>query len=615
MNEISCRIVVTLLRFVRNSRPELISPLLEGLPFDEKYLIDTENWVGYETMVILEDRMAGFYGDDRIMVSVGKKLLSDKSLGIIGSLFKMLGGPQQLIKYAPKLAGYFSRNFISINVLETTPVNALIEIKAMGGYTRGTCLFNQGVLSSVPELFGLEAAEIIERQCIVSADETGEPDSEKYCLSNNGDVMESLGGKTGVDVSRNIGEKGRFKFNGTIFGADSCIFELRWSGKRVAGTTRVKNKIIKGAQASLEANETFLKEVNDRLSRSEEKYRNLMEYAGDVIIFIDSAGIITSVNKKGYELSGFKSGDIIGRHFLDFVEEHYKDHAISEFVKALKSPQEELVEVVINTPNGQLFLSVNSSMVRESGDTVGLMLIARDITKEREYAARLIQAENFAAKGLVAAEIAHEINNALANIETALFIVNNIQTGEDYKRQIMKDINEEIERMSGIVTDILDVYRSEDPAIQAVDINEEISKVINITKRRLRGKAVTISSKLEKGLPLISCCPGHMKQILLNFIKNAEEAMASTKIKSILISTENDGRAVRISVKDSGCGMSSEVLANLFTPRFTSKANGSGFGLSICKQILEKYKGEIKVVSQAGSGTTVTVILPVGGHV
>jgi signal transduction histidine kinase len=168
--------------------------------------------------------------------------------------------------------------------------------------------------------------------------------------------------------------------------------------------------------------------------------------------------------------------------------------------------------------------------------------------------------------------------------------------------------------MSGIVKGILEVYRSDDAMIETVDLNAEISKVINITKRRLSGKVITIISKLTPELPSVPCYPGHIKQILLNLIKNAEESMDISPKKIITISTTGDNGSVNMHISDTGSGIPNEIKDKVFSHLFTSKPEGYGFGLSICKQIAKKYKGDINLESKEGKGTTVTVSFPIGHH-
>ena len=397
--------------------------------------------------------------------------------------------------------------------------------------------------------------------------------------------------------------------------AESYIQELRWKNRRSLFVSRVtgKKQALEEAMRHLEENHTKLQQAYDRIRESEEKYRALLENASDIICFLDLDGIITFLNKKGLELSGYTLGEVIGQNFIVFIDKQFKEEFLLRLRENLKSAT-AVFELGVNRKNGEhLILSINSSPIKEEDNIIGIMLIARDITQEREMTGRLLEAERFAAKGMVAAEIAHEINNSLANIETGLFIINNIRVDRQYRQDILKDVYEEIERMSGIVKGILEVYRSDDTVIQSVDVNSEILKVINITQRRLKGKDISIVSKLAPDLPSIPCYPGHIKQILLNLIKNAEEAMHSENKRLIIISTEEDSGFVKLGVSDTGCGIPEEMIKKVFSPLVTSKADGAGLGLSICREIAQKYGGDIKIESKE-TGTSATVSLPTGEH-
>ena len=596
MNDLSCVITNSFIRYVKNTKPELISPLLQNLPYDESYLTNTNNWIPWDVEHTLEMRLMQLYHDDMITFKIGKSIIEHKSLGILNILANLFITPERFIQYTPKITRYFTKGLTTINVIETNPENALIELIFKGKQTRGACLYNQGMLSVFTKLFGLEAAEVSELRCVVPVSEISMPDR---------------------DVKTSIPDYVRETFKGTTFGAESCIYKLTWKNRmsRFIRKTAGKKKALEEALEHLEANHSHLQQAYESLWKSEAHSRNLMENASDIICLIDYRGNITSLNKKGTELTGYSEEEVTGKHFLSFIDDTYKRPALIRFKKSLNISTAPY-ELVIKTKDARpLIISAAASPVREGNRSIGLMIIARDITHDREIVARLLSAERFAAKGMVAAEIAHEINNSLANIETALFIVNNIRTETQYKQEIFKDVHDEIDRMSGIVKGILEVYRSDDAAIEAVNLNTEISKVINMTKRRLSGKVITIISKLTPELPSIPCYPGHIKQILLNLIKNAEESMDVSPQKIITISTSGDNGSVNMHISDTGSGIPADIRDKVFSHLFTSKPEGYGFGLSICKQITKKYRGDINLESEEGKGTTVTVSFPVGHHV
>ncbi|HCZ10870.1 MAG TPA: hypothetical protein DHV16_01145 [Nitrospiraceae bacterium] len=578
MRDISCRTTNIFIQYVKNTRPEFLNPLLEGLPYDESYLSNSDNWIPWDIERILETRLARLFNDDAIMFKIGRSGMSLKSMGIINILFRLFTTPEHLIRATPKLARYFTKDIVHISIIETDKESAAVAIKIKGKQTRGACLYTQGIFSAIPEFFGLEPAVLTETQCVIPADELG-------CPSSNYPDM--------------------------IFGAESCIYQVRWKNRMGGFINKfVRRKMtMEDAFRHLEESHAKLQKAYEEIRRSEERYRDLMENASDVICFLDSNGTVTSLNRKGIEFSGYPPEDIIGHNFSSLLEDASQREFLSRFRESMKGTT-ALFELVIGKKDGgHLMLSINSNPIRDENNIIGIMLIARDVTHEREMAGRLLDAERFAAKGMVAAEIAHEINNSLANIETGLFIISKIHTDRRYRQDMLKDIYEEIERMSGIVKGILEVYRQDDSAVQNIDINSEITKIIDITRRRLKGRGISVASRLSPDLPSIQCYPGHIKQILLNLIKNAEEAMHLSERKQISVTTEEEGDFIRLKVSDTGCGIPEGKMKQVFAPLITSKAGSTGLGLSICRGIVEKYGGDISIKSREGKGAVVTLSL------
>jgi PAS domain S-box-containing protein len=615
MNEISCKITNNFLTYVMKNRPELLEPLVEGLPYDMDYLMDTDNWISWDTERILEERLARLFDDEFIMFKIGNSAVTLKSVGILNVLFNLFMTPEKWIRFTPKVARYFTKGIVDIKVLEASKESATVDLKINGKQTRGACLYNQGLYSQMKELFGLSNFNIDEIQCCVPIDEIG-PLNGKYYHVDDNEVVESNEDGSRNKIIGRLSPSGTFAIDGKLFGADSCIYKLSWKKKmrHFRLGTAGREQALQEALQHLEQNYEKLQSAYEQLWRSEEKYKDLMDNASDIICLIDDQGTIMSINKKGSELSGYSFEEIVGRHFNSFVEESYKEETLARFISSLKGSPTKLELAIITRDGRRLILSVNTSPIREGEKTIGLMLIARDVTEEREMASRLLEAERFAAKGIVAAEIAHEINNSLANIETALFIINEIGVEAHHKQDVLRDVYDEIDRMSGIVKGILEVYRSDDAVIQAVDINTEIMKVLNFTGRRLSGKGISVIPRLYPNLSTIACYPGHIKQILLNLIKNAGDAVVLSSPKLIMVSTEEGEGFVRIKVKDTGCGITEELVKKVSSQLFTTKERGVGLGLSICRQIVEKYGGNLIIESEERKGTTVTISLPINQY-
>jgi PAS domain S-box-containing protein len=611
VNEISCKITSSFLEYVKHSRPEFLSPLLAGLPYDEGFLSDPNNWVPWDTERILEERLVRLFDDERIMFEIGRSVISLKSLGMVNIVFNMFMTPERLIRYAPKIARFLTKDIVNIDVIDAGASHATVELKIRGRQTRGACLFNQGLFSLTSELFGMGPTSVAEVQCVVPVDQIGKQKGKYYEIDSAGMVVETGGGDGNLATIGRVSESGAFTLNGTVFGAHSCIFRLQWQEpkRRLFSRLPGKEQVMREALVHLEENHAKLENAYERIYKSEEQYRNLLESASDMICFIDTDGIIQLMNRKGLELTGYSHEEIRGRHFLCFIDEAYRKEAEKVFSESLSGSTPLFELEIIKKDSGRVLISTNQTPIKEDGEVKGLMVIARDITAEKEMATRLLEAERFAAKGMVAAEIAHEINNSLANIETALFILDRIKIDRQYRHDVLKDVHEEIDRMSGIVKGILEVYRADTAVIQSVDINAEIMKVISIARRRLNGKGILVTAGLSPGLPSIPCYPGHIKQVLLNLMKNAEESMDLSTSNTIEIATGEMGDYIRIDVVDSGCGVPRDRLPLIGSPLYTSKAEGTGLGLSVSKEIVKKYGGDISIRNEENRGTRVTVLL------
>ncbi len=607
--DVSCRVSNAFIQYVKQARPELLEPLLQGLPFGEAHLTDPDAWIPWDVERELERRLAELFGDEAITYRIGQSIFAAGSVGLVGVLSRLFSSPEQLIEYSPELTKYFTKGLVSVHVEEAVDGMAVVQLKVRGRQTRGACLFNQGMFSAVPDLFGLGPAEVREQQCVVPCQEVSLFRGRRYRMQGRQLVEELPGGRLKV-VGRPRG--GMYLLEGVLFGADCCRYEIRWRkhGRRVPAV-RAEDKVqaLMDAVAELERSYAKLQRAYDLLRSSEERYRTLMEYSGDAIFLLDKELGIKGVNRRCRELLGCSAGELTGRSFLELVEPAERNRTGRRLKEALGG-RHLVIEVPVRFGPCRLLFSVSTSVVSEGEQPVGLMLSARDVTLEKEMSARLLEAERYAAKGVVAAEVAHEINNSLANVETTLFILWDALKTEHH-RELLGEVREEVGRMSGIVKSILEVYRADDASLQEVDVSAEAAKVVELVRRRLSGRGVTVLTRLGTELPTLPCCPGHIKQILLNLLKNAEEALVDARARLIVVSTWADARHIGLRVEDTGCGMSPQQLKEVLSGgAYTSKAEGTGLGLAITRQIAARYGGLLRINSREGKGTAVEVLFP-----
>ncbi|MBI4643414.1 MAG: GHKL domain-containing protein [Deltaproteobacteria bacterium] len=219
---------------------------------------------------------------------------------------------------------------------------------------------------------------------------------------------------------------------------------------------------------------------------------------------------------------------------------------------------------------------------------------------------RLVHSERFAAVGEAAAYVSHEIKNPLMVIGGMAHQVER-RLDDQETREKLKIIQNEVKRLESFLGDLRDFTRPVLPVKQKIDLNQVIREVEDMMVEAAREKGVTLGEKLDP-VPFLEADPNQLKQVLVNLIKNALEA-TEVNGQILLAAGFRDGQAW-FSVKDTGKGMPSEVLENIFHPFFTTKDKGTGLGLAVIHKIITDHHGTVQVVSAPGRGSTFLVKLP-----
>jgi len=237
--------------------------------------------------------------------------------------------------------------------------------------------------------------------------------------------------------------------------------------------------------------------------------------------------------------------------------------------------------------------------------------------------AQLIQSEKLAATGKLAASIAHEINNPLQAVQSCVYLVADQIAPDDLNRWYLDIAREELDRMARIVGWMVDFYRPADEGRIPTDLNALLENVVALLKKRLQQGGIEVDLELAPDLPLIIATGDHLKQVFLNMIINALEAMPQggrLEMATRYVSECGDHKKacadagfVEIEFADTGVGIPAEHINNIFDPFFTTKSKGMGLGLSVSYGIVERHGGQIQLESEVGEGTTVIVRLPVEG--
>ncbi|WP_462408725.1 ATP-binding protein [Neobacillus sp. Marseille-QA0830] len=215
--------------------------------------------------------------------------------------------------------------------------------------------------------------------------------------------------------------------------------------------------------------------------------------------------------------------------------------------------------------------------------------------------------EKLAVMGQMSAAIAHEIKNPLSSLKGFLQLQNEKYPNTNDHYSIMV---QEIDRINTIVNDLMYIGRPRRLNLEKVSIEEIIHYTASLSNQRAIDQGISVETEFEEALPRIDCDKSQLKQVFINIIKNAIEAMPDgghIKIKAAAI---NDSE-LQITIEDEGYGISKEHLPNLGEPFFSTKKDGTGLGLMVINQIIKEHKGEFTIESNIDNGTKVSVILPI----
>jgi signal transduction histidine kinase len=229
-----------------------------------------------------------------------------------------------------------------------------------------------------------------------------------------------------------------------------------------------------------------------------------------------------------------------------------------------------------------------------------------------EMQRQLTQLERLAGAGQLAAQFAHEVGTPLNLISGHVQLLR-VRTTDERVIKRLDVIAGQIERITNIVRSMLDSTRKPKPQFEQVDINGLLARILDATQPTLAARGVELTLNMAEGLSMIEADPDQLQQVFINMINNSLDAMPSGGV--LTISTIQHGQAVEINLSDSGEGIRRDDIDLIFDPLFTTKGGlGTGLGLTIVKQIIADHGGTVEVESEAGSGTTFRITLPISAH-
>jgi signal transduction histidine kinase len=281
----------------------------------------------------------------------------------------------------------------------------------------------------------------------------------------------------------------------------------------------------------------------------------------------------------------------------------------------IQRPMVELQEKMDQVSEGNLDVSVSFANRNDEIGDLGrnfnhMMKQLRDSREEIDvlHRTQISRAEHLATLGELAAGLAHEIRNPLAGIAGVIEIVGRDLPATSPARPVVKDVRQEIARISRTLTDLLETARPHPPQIRQSNLNTTVEHAVMLARQQVISKPIKIALQKAPDLPEVEHDSDQIHQVLLNLLLNAEQAVEGAGIVTVEVGSQGDSATVVVT--DTGRGISPQVLTNIFRPFYTTKGNGTGLGLSLARRIVEEHHGRIEVTSVVGKGSQFTVLLP-----
>jgi PAS domain S-box-containing protein len=377
---------------------------------------------------------------------------------------------------------------------------------------------------------------------------------------------------------------------------------------------------------------TDLREANDELARNFGKLQHaesesrrerdrldlIIENVGHPIVVCDSAGNFILFNRRAELL--FQENE----SFRSSAAAAVRTNAVklTSFISGLASASETgrqaEIELIDPESGRALPMEITAREVLDmTGQVTAVVSILHDLTEIRELERRrveqqLFESEKLAAVGRLAASIAHEVNNPLEAIKNALYLMQTSAGEGDKNARFLEIARKETERVSHIIRQMLGFARRPGE-VDWVDVNQLLEETLVLVEKKMRQLRIRITRSFDESLPRVRARADQLRQVFLNLIINAQQAIEGDG--EIVISTSRYEQALQpsilIQLSDSGVGIAEDDLNRIFDPFFSTGKKGTGLGLWVTQDIVRQHGGRIEVSSEVGRGTVFSIVLQV----
>ncbi|UCF82458.1 MAG: PAS domain S-box protein [Desulfobacteraceae bacterium] len=457
-------------------------------------------------------------------------------------------------------------------------------------------------------------------------------------LNANQALLDMLGYKNkeeflGIDIAKDLylRPEDRRKFQEMIE-RDGQVIDLEVDFKRKDGTPisvlhtsharyDQHGKIV--GYEGLNVDQTQRKQMERELKDAHDFMNNIIQSSPNAIIATDMKGKIIIWNRSAEKILGYKAEDVIGKMNIEKI---YPEGVAKKVMYMMRVPQFGGVgqlssfpmmyvrqdrEIVEGNLSSAIIYDSKENEVASVGIFVNLKERLEMERKLRQTQEQLLQSEKLAAMGRLTSQLAHELNNPLYGIMNTLELMKTEISPDSKRRKILEMALSETMRLTEMLRKMLSFSKPDEEERQPTDINTILDEILLLHEKQLRENSIRISSSFAEDLGMVYASKSQLRQVFLNMISNARDAMPEGGTLTVITRTEGDNLHVEIS--DTGMGIREENLHMIFDTFFTTKdsVRDVGLGLSVCYGFIKDHGGDIRVKSEWGAGTTFTIILPV----
>jgi PAS domain S-box-containing protein len=353
----------------------------------------------------------------------------------------------------------------------------------------------------------------------------------------------------------------------------------------------------------------LVEEKTEDLRKSEEKIRSIFVASPDAIIATDLNGNIVECNERTLKLHGYSSKEeLVGKSSLELIAEKDHQKAVENIKRTLEQGSMRNAEYTFVAKDRREFpAEISASVVHDaSGNPRGFVAVFKDISERKKMEQLLFESERFAAIGQLAGMIGHDLRNPLTGIAgAAYYLKKRLGPKMDQKAiEMLELIEKGIENSNKIINDLLEYSREMKLELTQTNLKSILKEALGFIEIP---KNVQILDETDSELKM-KVDAERMLRVFTNIIKNAVDAMPKGgKLRVTSWKSNND---YRIEFSDTGIGITKCMRDKIWSPLFTTKAKGMGFGLPICKRMVEAHGGKISLEGEIAKGTTVTITLP-----